>query len=101
MTSCLMEKRELLRRSIRRIRPHETVVEDFFMTAPRIDLTFVQKQKVRLLSVARPVVSPMEFETNPIVRIHPTIGKHYPIVIVRRSTASFKPTPIRVSDEDV
>ena len=101
MTSCLMEKRKLLRKSTSKIRPHELEAEDFFVTAPRIDLTFVQKQKVRRLSVARPVVSLMEFETNPIVRIPPATGKHYPMVVVRRSAASFKPTSVRVFEEEI
>jgi len=98
MTSRLMEKRELLRKSTRRIRPHETVVEDFLVTVLRIDPALAQRQEVRRLLVARPVVGPVEFETNPIIQIHPDTGKHYRMVVARRSTASFKPTALQVTN---
>lgn len=55
-----------------------------------------QTREVKQFSVARPVVSPVEFESNPIVRVYPATGKHYPMRVVRRSAASFKPTPVRV-----
>lgn len=76
-------------------------LSSYTITAPRIDLTFVQKQVVKRLSVARPVVSPVEFEVNPIVRVYPTIGKRYPMRVVRRSTASVKLTSVQMADEDM
>jgi len=51
-----------------------------------------QTREVEQFSVARPVISPVEFESNPIVRVYPTTGKHYPMRVVRRSVASFKLT---------
>jgi len=55
-----------------------------------------QTREVEQFSVARPFVSPVEFESNPIVRVYPATGKHYRMRVVRRSAASFEPTPVRV-----
>jgi len=60
-----------------------------------------QTREVEQFSVARPVVSPVEFESNPIVRVYPATGKHYPMRVVRRSVASFKLTPVRVFSKNI
>ena len=72
-----------------------------FITAPRIDLTFARKQEGKRFSVATPVVSRLEFESNPIVRVYPATGKHYPMRVVKRSVAVFKPLPVRFFDEEI
>mgnify|MGYP001100520307 CR=1 FL=1 len=71
-----------------------------FITAPGVHLTFVQKHEVKQPLVARPIVSPLEFESNPIVRVYPTTGRHYPMRVVTRSAALFKPTPVRIISEE-
>jgi len=50
------------------------------------------KRIAELYQTLSPVVSPVEFESNPIVRVYPATGKHYPMRVVRRSVASFKLT---------
>ena len=74
---------------------------DFYLiTAPGVHLTFVQKHEVKQPLVARPIVSPLEFESNPIVRVYPTTGRHYPMRVVTRSAALFKLTPVRIISEE-
>ena len=99
MTSCVIEKRQLLRKFAVKTRTRELEVDDFFISTPKINLTTLLKQ-VPHSSVARPIISSLEFETNPIIQIQPKTGKHYPMVVVKRSVASFKPTATRIIKED-
>ena len=92
MTSCLLEKRQLLRRSVRRLPKQTFDVDDFFVVVERPDITISAKPKAWLVSMAKPTAGPTEFENNPILRIHPASGKHYRMVVVRRSVAVFEPT---------
>lgn len=69
-----------------------------FVTAPRIVFTFTRTAPVRIKQAAIPVVSSIEFESNPIVRVYPTTGKRYPMKVVQRSRASFEPTSLQLID---
>ncbi len=73
----------------------------YSVTAPDIELTFVQKQEIKRFSLAKPVLSKLEFESNPIVRVYPATGNHYPMKIVKRSAASFKPSPMQILGDEV
>lgn len=96
MTSCVIEKRQYCTKFVGKARLQELQVDDFFVTTPRINLTSSLERRGRHHSIAKPNIGPVEFETNPILDIHPATGKHYPMTIIKRSTASFKPTPINL-----
>ncbi len=93
MTSCLLEKRDF-RKVTRRVPKQAIDVDSFFIIEPRITKNVSLKPKDHRISVAKPTVCPTEIESNPIVRIQPMTGRHYRMVVVRRSAATFKPTSL-------
>lgn len=62
----------------------------FTITTPGIDFTLEPKRSLIRPSLARPVLGPLEFEVNPIVRVYPPTGRRYPMRVIRQHTASFR-----------
>ena len=74
--------------------------QSFNLTVPEVDYAFSLGISCKLPSAAKPSVSILGFQFNPIVRVDPPIGKRYPMKVVGRSVASFKGTSLRSIGED-